>query len=55
MSPYPVIGQVTAFMNGFIKENIQFKNIKDIVRNNEECKILTKDGKEYQITIKQLN
>ena len=23
MSPYPVIGQVTAFMNGFIKENIK--------------------------------
>lgn len=55
MSPYPVIGQVTAFMNGYIKEFIGFKNIGDIKRSKDTCKIVTKDGVEFEIIIKQLN
>jgi hypothetical protein len=55
MSPYPVIGQVTAFMNSYIKEFIGFKNIADIKRSEDTCKIITKEGIEFEILIKQLN
>lgn len=55
MSPYLVTGQVTAFMNGYIKEFIGFKNIAEIKRGNDFCKIVTKDGKQFEISIKELN
>lgn len=55
MSPYPVIGQVTAFMNGYIKDFIGFKNIAEIKRTKESCKIVTKEGIEFEIIVKQLN
>lgn len=55
MSPYPVIGQVTAFMNTYIKDFIGFKNIAEIKRGNDFCKIVTKNGKQFEILIKELN
>ena len=51
MSPYPVIGQVTAFMNGYIKEYIGFKNIAEIKRTKDICKIITKEGEEFQLIL----
>ena len=56
MSPYPVIGQVTAFMNSQLKEHVGFKNIAEIKRTKDICKIITKEGEEFQIIlIKNLN
>lgn len=51
MSPYPITGQCTAFINGIIKDTIGYKNVAEIIRKNNECIIVTKDNKKFKLEI----
>lgn len=52
MSPYPIMGQCTAFINQIIKNIIEYKNVAEIIRKNNECIIVTKDNKKFKLELK---